>query len=494
MKRHHYSLTSNNENALKIIGIRCIGLLGLAFVFLFVFSYNTSPATQIYGGDSSFFQLVGQGMTDGLLPYRDFFDMKGPYLFLIEYFGQILCSGRVGCFIVQWISLSLSLFFSDKIFQLALGKRHLLGEFLLMLPFLWIAAATFEGGNLTEEFCLPALLVCFYCYLRYKRQISEKQHPPQYALIYGAAFGFISFVRITSAASICAIVLCILIRLIANHSFRNILQNAVAFIAGFVLAILPAVIYCLCKGIFQEMIYLVFAFGYIYAAHGGLIEFSLNSLWYYLLIVPPLAMCCFSDNRKSFLLDMVINTFAITLAVSMGNQYLHYFTLIIPLIIVGEYLAAITLKSMRLNWKKIPNSLLIAAVCLLILTPNVIRNGGVFLLSSITDRYVDYQAQEIAEYIPTEDRNKVCGWRTSSRWYLETGIYPCIKYCDWQRNYILLSSRVQKDLEIIFEESAPKWMVVENHDEHLEFTKNILTTKYTPTFANEKYTLYRLQA
>lgn len=74
-------------------------LLSVAAVaFLSVFSMYTSPFTSLPGGDAAFFRLVGQGMTQGMLPYRDFFDMKGPYLFLIEYLAQLICFGRVGCF------------------------------------------------------------------------------------------------------------------------------------------------------------------------------------------------------------------------------------------------------------------------------------------------------------------------------------------------------------------------------------------------------------
>ena len=67
-----------------------IALSILTFVFLAVFSYYTSPITTCdNGADAAFFRLVGQGMTQGYLPYRDFFDMKGPFLFFIEYIGPI---------------------------------------------------------------------------------------------------------------------------------------------------------------------------------------------------------------------------------------------------------------------------------------------------------------------------------------------------------------------------------------------------------------------
>ena len=60
-------------------------LSSASFVFLAVFSFYTSPFSNCDNGyDSAFFSLVGHGMTKGYLPYRDFFDMKGPFLFFIE--------------------------------------------------------------------------------------------------------------------------------------------------------------------------------------------------------------------------------------------------------------------------------------------------------------------------------------------------------------------------------------------------------------------------
>ena len=77
-------------------------LTALAAVgFLAVCALSTTPLLQYnVGQDAAFFRLVGKGMTQGMLPYRDFFDMKGPYLFMMEYLGQRLFPGRMGAFLL----------------------------------------------------------------------------------------------------------------------------------------------------------------------------------------------------------------------------------------------------------------------------------------------------------------------------------------------------------------------------------------------------------
>ena len=139
-----------------------------ATLFTAVFSRSTTPLIKNnWGFDSAFFILVGQGMTKGLLPYRDFFDMKGPYLFLIEFIGQKICYGRTGAFIVQCFNISFCLYIIGKMSDLFTTRLIWLHRIIAFLPVLAVAAVNFEGGNLTEEYCLPAVLLSLYFCIKY---------------------------------------------------------------------------------------------------------------------------------------------------------------------------------------------------------------------------------------------------------------------------------------------------------------------------------------
>ena len=132
-------------------------------LFLLFFSYMTSPLVpRAYGWDSAFFQLVGNGMTKGYLPYRDFYDMKGPWLFFIEYVSQLLVFGRTGIFLLQCISLGFVLFFCRQIYRKYFDGGGIWGSLVTVLPRYIVLASTIEGGNLTEEWSLPLLFLCMY--------------------------------------------------------------------------------------------------------------------------------------------------------------------------------------------------------------------------------------------------------------------------------------------------------------------------------------------
>ena len=160
-------------------------LSALSLVFLLFFAYYTSPLSVDVGYDAAFFRLVGQGMLHDKLPYRDFFDMKGPYLFLIEYLGQIICYGRIGIFIVQWINLTLVLIIIFRLFGYA-GIEKTSHRVLMLLPCLWVLSITLEGGNLTEEFSLIPLLLSLNLAAKYYRGCArgDFSNKPLWGLIY----------------------------------------------------------------------------------------------------------------------------------------------------------------------------------------------------------------------------------------------------------------------------------------------------------------------
>lgn len=102
-------------------------------LYLFIMATSVSPIVlNDTGSDSAFFRLVGQGITRKMLPYRDFYDQKGPYLFFIEYLGQIISYGRSGIFFLLWLNYILCLFVVIKIYEL-FGINNYILQIVLVL-------------------------------------------------------------------------------------------------------------------------------------------------------------------------------------------------------------------------------------------------------------------------------------------------------------------------------------------------------------------------
>lgn len=483
-----------------------LSTLVLSFIFCFVFSYYTNPWETFEQFDSPFFRMVGLALPKGFLPYRDFFDMKGPYLFLIEYFGTLFSNSRIGVFAYQVLNIAVSLILIDKIVWFYSAKKPYLLRVGVLIPLMLFWGETYCGGNITEEFSLPFLLICTYYAVKYFSTPSGAPHPPLWAALYGACFGFLAMIRITNAASICAIVAFITVYLLIQKQYINLLHNALAFIGGTVISIIPAFIYCAYHGILSEMLYQVFAFGYTYAAEGGLLNlffFKILTAKYTVFFIFPLVTLIFTNWKERMPYFIVFQAAVMLVVLSMGNSYPHYFVLMTPYLVTGAALMIRAWMSEDKKHLKRAAVIVIVAVSTFYAKPmaytmyfRVQPFFDYFTLSAdaYADRYVDQAAKDIAAYIPEEDRDSVYTYEISSSWYIETGLFPCIRYCDWQNHYIELSPEVQEDLESILRTTPPKWFVTSFDTEptNPEFIKEILETQYSSFAENEKYHLWKL--
>ena len=85
-------------------------LLFVATVFVYVFSYSTSPLyPYYYGGDTAQFLTIGKAWYFGKIPYIDMFDHKGPFIFWIDMLGFLIGKGeKYGIAILQVIFMFFS--------------------------------------------------------------------------------------------------------------------------------------------------------------------------------------------------------------------------------------------------------------------------------------------------------------------------------------------------------------------------------------------------
>ena len=517
-----------HSKAAKNIKLYLICLI-LATLFVAVYSTTTTPLLAgRWGTDSAFFIIVGQGMGKGLLPYRDFFDMKGPYLFFLEFIGQKICVGRTGAFIIQCINLSVCLYIVSKMSDLFTRTFIWLHRILCLLPVFLIAAVTFEGGNLTEEFCLPTILLSVYFCLKYFKDSEDTKnykHPIWFSLYNGFAVGYICFIRITNAATIGAVLLTYFIFLLAKKEIRNALINLLMTAAGFIAACGIPCIFFAAKNMLGEMLSQVFVFGVTYSSEISMGEkfvnvFTTFKLFLLLLTVPVIA--CFIYREKWYMKMLSISsTLLLLLAVTMGNAYMHYFTLLIPHVVMGMAIAyknSINFKNARKNKAFIVCLVLVFLLNSVQFFRSTAKGAFTFysysLLSSgktmadvpdaiksmpgATDNIFtgesNADALEIASHIPDAEKDSVyCfGDEYWSRWYGVTGIMPSYKYMDWHMNYLELMPELESEISSWIRNNGSTWIVTTNEEKPLsDEVFDAINENYEAEFANEAYTLYR---
>ena len=554
---------NNTENIFQNLILWILSFVS-SVLFLLFYSTATSPLTSYYGEDSAFYAMVGAAMKHGMLPYRDFYEMKGPYMFWIEYFGQLISEGRFGTFCIQTINMTLTIGIILCIVNLLLKKKTVkkIQRFVIyicsVLFSLLIISFTFEGGNLTEEFSYPVMVLCLYLCLRYfddQDRSTVSDHPLKIGFIYGMAFGFFAFVRIINAAFLGAVLLTIVIYLISKKNWKNILQNAVVFIAGVIVAMLPACIWALTQGILKDMIRQVFVLAFSYSTELNTADrFMLvkNFVWPMIVIGIVSIFLYFTGSKKKWplLLLSVSSAVILLIAVSMGDGYLHYFSLQLPNAVLALYFLigtclgncetdinnqnynkeSIQIKNLG-NTKKEPQKndeenvlekiekdhqdnsdknktlhiiRIVLSVCIVILAicmqKDVIRDKTLavanYTIQSVRQGNPDEgdvaYIQDVMGQIPDEEKDSVYlyGFGSCSQWYAKAGIFPPNKYCDWQPHWIILYPEIKDELLDYIGSCYAKWIVLPNGGEIWpDEIKNSIYENYTEFFVNDYYIL-----
>ena len=182
-----------------------LGILSIIFVTLF--SFATSPLywKALFGGDSNIFVMLGKLTKEGMIPYKEFFDHKGPFIYFVEYIGQVIQDGYLGIFLVQIFCMFLSLCGVYKISRLFYQRR---GSLIASVFSLFFLILYYQGGNYTEEYCLPFLLWSFYFAVGYllKHDNEKTVHNPLYSFFYGITFMVCVLTRLTNALPLCIVV------------------------------------------------------------------------------------------------------------------------------------------------------------------------------------------------------------------------------------------------------------------------------------------------
>lgn len=308
----------------------------LILVFAIIFSFN-SPLNILQQGvsntDSSVFRFSAEMMTRGYVPYLDFFDHKGPVLYLINYLGHIL-NKTSGIWLIEILFLFISFLFIYKIGRITQKRVPSLIASLLVTIRLF---DYFSEGNLVEEYALPFILISLYIFIQYmlNNDVSKLK-----IIICGICFAIVSLLRVNMIS--CWIVFCliILINCIKDKKYKDLISYIINFLIGVLIVVAPICIWLISKGAFNSFIQDYIVFNLKYTAFVGI-----GSKWS--------ALCTFL-NSNIMIISIMLNIYAIVkekkkdiyvanvlyllltlLMVSLsGRVYAHYAIILIPTYII----------------------------------------------------------------------------------------------------------------------------------------------------------------
>lgn len=460
---------------------RAFFCLFLAFIFISLFSSSTS---WMYGNveylDSDVFSVVGKYWAQGYLPYIDLWDQKGPIIHFVNAIGYTIANARIGVFGVQVACLAVTFYFTVKLLQEEFGIKVSL--LLTVIAALGLLNDYGVAGNNVEEYLLPLLTMTFYFMYKWAHEPQKiaGSHSPYFAAVYGIAFGISIYTRMTNAVGLCGGVLIIALFMFHQRQWGNLFRNAIAFLIGTLIVLLPFIIYFYYHNGLYELWYGTISYNVEYAQNAPQLDpFSLNQTLYLyksalnglLLLIVSLYLLCFVKERKVGLLWLSVSLFSL-LWLMTGNGFHHYFIITYPYfcICINELYA--------LNRKhKMKRSVSFRSICaislVLFLASTYEMYGAYRKLTSNNDNLSFYD--EVKSDIPTQDFNSFVAYNVSPYIYLYLDVKPCCRFFAYQDPQISFGHTLKEKVMREFEQKKAKWILMANDSKNLA---NLLKQEY----------------
>lgn len=455
----------------------------------------SSPLFPYYtSGDSSIFMLIGKGITEGKVMYRDLYDHKGPFLFLIEALGWKI-GERSGIWAVECLFTCVSVFMIIKIARLLESDPFLpvMGTAVVYLTY-------FSRGNTCENYSVPFVYICVYLVLLYMRS-GNLEHPSRYAFVYGICFSVLALIRINNATAICCLVLCIMLRLLFHRKFKNLVTNILLGMAGVLVVILPIGIYFYVQNALYDMVFCTFIYNFFYAAAHQNIDSGRN-IWLAVISYTPIAFSVMVFGRR-FFKDRSFQEGAFFTASVLYFIELVYLSMSIryqepalPLYTVAlcetfpDFSFSRTAQYLRAHIKN--SLLLLFMIITLIYTGMSLFNIAVpFYRHYLTDSCISRHHAVLngALIIPAEERDSVIGYEIPVSWYIDSGITPCYKYYSMQHWWSKEGLDVNRDFIDYVTREHPMWVITDTEMEEPSLVKT-LQQNYT-LLRSSTYNYYR---
>ena len=458
----------------------------MATAFVSVFSYTTSPVYAEWGNtpDSPIFQIIGKYWAMGDVPYRDLWDMKGPYIFLINAFGYGLTGTHLGVYAVQIVFLTFTLLCIYEMFRTRFRPVWSLTMlFVSLLPLSYI----YEGGNLTEEYLLPFLSLSFMFFLRWIDRVEREHqfvHPPLYAVVYGMVLGLSLMSRLTNALSLCAGISVMCIFLLYRKQYKNLCLNVCAFIIGLACSTLPFLFYFGHHHALEAMWNATFLYALEYASNAtkNLTEIGIHYFFLsYFSSLLLLAVCVWQAIHHRQLTIRTCLWFMSALLpfvwFCQGNGFGHYGMTVIPLFAI----AMIEISELRLR-----------ALSVCVIAIMLVACGSKVRYSFIIHDKENANVSAYADFlrtVPGINYSSFVAYNCDPNIYLALDIRPASPFFALQDFSIERNPQLCNDIANSFRSNQPEWILLAKLENESPIIQQILDESYTIVAVQESESL-----
>lgn len=284
-----------------------------------------------------------------------------------------------------------------------------------------------------------------------------------------------------NALPICCYVFLSVIFLIQARDFKALWKNFLSFCAGFVIIVLPFVIYFAAHNVLYDMLYGTILLNVMYSAQREnfllthLDEFAtyiiLHFIPLYLMILVS-TMELIKDKSRLAMSGLFCSVIMLFMLFKL-SPYSGYCALNTPLLLIFFVLLVDFAKKFHGLWftkrLSLKHMLCKIMVGLLMLYPLILLGAlSIRLVNKNSDFINDYDRKEfaemnrLAELIPTEERNSLMIWGEGthvSHWILTTGIFPRCRFFGNVKAFANVDPNVKQEWFENARYNSPQWMI-----------------------------------
>lgn len=295
--------------------------------------------------DANAFFTVAKGILNGLVPYRDLFEQKGPILYFIYTIGALIShKSFIGVYFLEIISFTFALYFLAKTINIFLNKKYI---FVIIPVFstLFLTSNYFALGGSAEEFIFPLLCISFYHFIRY---IDKNIIDNKILFVTGIIIGVVSLIKYTLLGFWIVFVLTILIKKLISKDYREFLFCVFYLLIGFSIPILLVMTYFILNNALLDFIDNYFIANiFLYAKKESIIykilymaficyKSMINNIYILFMIIVGMGFMACKNNLFLKRLPIILSFFALLLGIYIGGKnYIYYYLDVVIYSILG---------------------------------------------------------------------------------------------------------------------------------------------------------------
>ena len=428
--------------------------------------------------DSSVFRLIGKQMADGLLPYRDTFDHKGPLIFVINWLGYLL-DPKCGIWFFEFAAVSVSVWYARKAIRLAGNGEHLQFATIALVP-LYLALYRYDFGNMTEEYALPGIAYSLYVFMLYRKygDVTTRQ-----ALLVGMGLGSVLLLRPNLAALWFAYGIWYAVSAIRRKQMARYAKLLALVIVGAMAAMAPFIAWLASAGLLSWCFdcYIRFNLAYSGSKAARVLVTVLKFGMLPNVLFPALAIASRAWRSKGepagqWCPMMFALAVCFAAATFSGRAYHHYLIQLLPILSVGvsEIFARVDGLGIGSASKKVAGMLIVVLLGGQSAVGAIMENGYRETGEPTAAAYVetvDGFAHDILEVARPGDRLAVMG--NYDILYFLTGMEPASRY-SYTAPIAVVDARISDEWLQEVGSSSPVVLVAGDVDSFSEDERNML--------------------